>query len=534
MNGKILMTVVGLLLLSSMAAVEAGPLKGVPGSEHELPLAEDKIKPTLFSPALGAGLAIMLLVIYLIIGLIINQYMAKDTHTFLIAERNVGLGMGIASVSATWMWAMGIAASGAVAYLFGFAGLWWFCLPQIPAFALIVPFTRYIRNVMPGGYTLAEYARVRLGNLGRFLFALFLILGAIGFASINIKGVSLGLMTMFGFDFRPSVYLIAFGVLAYAIFGGMWRVAVISTIQYWMICIFGFIALATAIHQVGGTTWIAERMMQTPIRYQTLMDPKTIVEYGILGNYGLISGVICEQAFWQRVWSMKRKAVENSFIQCIIWVTLEIILFGYFGIIGIAMGANLMTDLGGDGAAVASWVTSHIGVGYAALAYMMVLFAAGMSSLDAAYMAVGSILAVDFVKYYKPGISDNGLRNVVRIGMVIGAIGAVGVVESGLSMVGIIIMTLTARGGLLFPLLLTFIWDKTSEVGACLGIILSSVIGIPIYFYYSNWWGLIAIQGIALGVTVIISLIKPGRPHKLELLLEADIVKRSRLGEDLK
>ncbi|MDP6586261.1 MAG: hypothetical protein QF535_16540, partial [Anaerolineales bacterium] len=205
MNGKILMTVVGLLLLSSMAAVEAGPLKGVPGSEHELPLAEDKVKPTLFSPALGAGLAIMLLVIYLIIGLIINQYMAKDTHTFLIAERNVGLGMGIASVSATWMWAMGIAASGAVAYLFGFAGLWWFCLPQIPAFALIVPFTRYIRNVMPGGYTLAEYARVRLGNLGRFLFALFLILGAIGFASINIKGVSLGLMTMFGFDFRPSV-----------------------------------------------------------------------------------------------------------------------------------------------------------------------------------------------------------------------------------------------------------------------------------------------------------------------------------------
>ena len=98
-------------------------------------------------------------------------------------------------------------------------------------------------------------------------------------------------------------------------------------------------------------------------------------------------------------------------------------------------------------------------------------------------------------------------------------------------MVGIIIMTLTLRGGLLFPLLLSLIWDRTSHLGASAGIIAGTVIGVPIYFYISNWWGMVAIQGIALGVTVVLSLLAPGKPHRLELLAEADILRRVKLGE---
>ena len=80
-----------------------------------------------------------------------------NVERFCVGDRNIGWGVSALSIAATWIWAPALFTSTENAYTNGFAGLFWFLVPNVLCLILFIPFAKKIREEMPGGITLSGY-----------------------------------------------------------------------------------------------------------------------------------------------------------------------------------------------------------------------------------------------------------------------------------------------------------------------------------------------------------------------------------------
>lgn len=120
------------------------------------------------SSGLSAGLGISLMVgsglVFLLIAMIVKRYLVRDTHDFIISNRQIGLGFGVGTVISVWTWAMAVMMSSAMTYKFGLSGLFWFVVPNGFAIMAMIPLARMMRKRMPEGYTIGQFAHVRFNG----------------------------------------------------------------------------------------------------------------------------------------------------------------------------------------------------------------------------------------------------------------------------------------------------------------------------------------------------------------------------------
>src|ERR1700759_2068567 len=141
-------------------------------------------------PELGIASEILLGVLLLALVYYVKVKLVRNTKDFVIANRKIGFGFGVAGLISIWTWAMAVMMSAAQTYSFGLSGLFWFTVPNGLAVIAAIPFVRKIRTLMPDGYTIPEFVKVRFG--GNAVAGGVVVLGAL-FGSlieviINIKG----------------------------------------------------------------------------------------------------------------------------------------------------------------------------------------------------------------------------------------------------------------------------------------------------------------------------------------------------------
>ena len=103
---------------------------------------------------------IMVLAAYAVIMIAATVLMTnkeKSVERFCVGNRNTGWFISALSIAATWIWAPALFTSTENAYTKGFAGLFWFLVPNVLCLIFFVPFARRIRKEMPEGITLSGY-----------------------------------------------------------------------------------------------------------------------------------------------------------------------------------------------------------------------------------------------------------------------------------------------------------------------------------------------------------------------------------------
>ncbi len=80
-----------------------------------------------------------------------------NIERFCVGDRNTGWMVSALSIAATWIWAPALFTSTENAYTKGFAGLFWFLVPNVVCLILFIPFAKRIRREMPEGITLSGY-----------------------------------------------------------------------------------------------------------------------------------------------------------------------------------------------------------------------------------------------------------------------------------------------------------------------------------------------------------------------------------------
>lgn len=476
------------------------------------------------TPFLGFTIMIGLGALSLLIAVIVRRALVRNTHDFIISNRKVGFGFGVGSVIAVWTWAMAVLMSSAMTYQWGLSGLFWFVVPNGLAVMAIIPFARILRRNMPYGYTISEFITYRFNRsqVASTIVTLTMLFGIILEILINLKGTSIVISSVFGINWMVAAIVGIVAVLAYSYFGGLWTSVITATINTLMITVPAGIIVALVYDKIpGGAPAVIEAVGQANPDNLSVLRWDAAAGFGITLAFGLLAATIADQTFWQKVWSIKTSQVSRTFLWAgALFYPIPIAL-GMLGLVGIAYGVT-PEDIGGDIAAIGPYIVSHIGLPVAIIAvYVLVILAACYSTIDGASAALSSVVAVDIVKRYAPGISEGTLFAITKLSTLAGGLIALAIVLSGADFTTLVLTTYALKTAVLLPLSLAILWPRTNTLGFVGGIVLAILIGMTIRSYYGELIGTLSILAIS-GLSVVIgALLVPQR-------FDASVLKKAR------
>jgi Na+/proline symporter len=450
-------------------------------------------------PAAGIASEILLGVVLFALVYYVKVKLVHNTKDFVIANRKIGFGFGVAGLISIWTWAMAVMMSAAQTYSFGLSGLFWFTVPNGLAVIAVIPFVRTIRTLMPDGYTIPEFVKVRFG--GNAVAGAVVVLGAL-FGSlieiiINIKGTSLVVSNVFGVDPRLAAIIGLVVVLIYSILGGLWASITTSALATLLHTVPSAIILVAAFHYAGGVESIWHSVAAQGGDLLSVTRPDAAFGFGITLALGLLTATIAGQEFWQVAWALKKKDVSRTFLWAGAWFYPIPICLGLLGLIGLALHVDVNTQLGGDAAAIGPYLVSHLGLPtWLVVLYVIVI-------LSACYSVM---FVVDIIKPLAPEISEKSLYVWAKVPMFFAAVIAAAIVLTGADFVTIVLTSYAIRTAILIPLILSLFWSRMTGWGFVGGTVLAIAIGMPIRAATGDLWGSLSILAISAVVPLVIGL----------------------------
>jgi urea-proton symporter len=469
---------------------------------------------TTLTPAVGIATEILLGLVLLALVYYVKVHLVRNTKDFIIANRKIGFGFGVAGLISIWTWAMAVMMSAAQTFSFGLSGLFWFTVPNGLAVIAAIPFVRKIRSIMPEGYTIPEFVRARYD--GNALAGSVVVLGAL-FGSlieviINIKGTSLVVSNVFGVDPKLAAIIGLLVVLTYSILGGLWASITTSALATLLHTVPSAIILAAALHYSGGVdaVWTSVAAQGNDLLSVTRAD--AAFGFGITLALGLLTATIAGQEFWQVAWALKKKDVSRTFFWAGAWFYPIPICLGLLGLVGLGLHIDVNTQLGGDAAAIGPYLVSHLGLPtWLVILYVVVILSACYSVIDSAFTATSSIFVVDIIKPLAPKIRENTLFILAKVPMFFAAAIAAGIVLTGVDFVTIVLTSYAIRTAILVPLILSLFWDRITAWGFVGGTVLAIAIGMPIRAATGDLWGSLSILGISAIIPIVLGLLSSRR-----------------------
>jgi len=480
---------------------------------------------TLISPADGY----FMLLIFGIAMLLITYYFGRwgqwrTKDGFLVANRQVGWVLGSFSIAASWIWAPALFVSVQMAYQKGLAGIFWFTVPNILSLTIFAMLAPRIRSRFPEGYTLPEYIQFRLNSrrVHRiYLFPYFFYQLMAVTVQLYAGGSLVTLLT--GIPLVKVMLVIVVFVLIYTMISGLKASIVTDFVQLGTIGVICSIILPYVVRVAGGFGAVSAGFHGVD-HVSGIFDPGVAFSYGIITSIGLIAGSISDQSNWQRAFAIRKAHIVKAFVVGSILFGLVPISLSVLGFIAANPLIHINLPAGIDQSMVGVQTIAQLLPRWSVFLFAIGFLAILSSSLDAGLCAASSLWVADVVK---PKDDKSAVR-MARISMV--GIAALGLIVAfailyiphfGLEQLWWVFNTIAAC--VMVPTVLTLYSDSISERGVFWGVLVSFLVGIPL-FIYSNIadkpaWAVASSVFIVLISTVFSLLLSPSpnvRPDKQE------------------
>jgi Na+/proline symporter len=463
----------------------------------------DGLSQTLGFSVIGA-LGLVMLALALAV-----RSMIRTTDDYVAAGRRIGLGFGVGSVIAVWTWSVAVLTSAAVTYTWGISGLFWFVVPNGLAIMLLAPFALHLRKKLPAGYTITQFIKERFNNPAATAAVLAVIVFTAGMSILlNALGAVIVLNTIYGIP-PLAILLVALVIITiYSYFGGLWTSAITGTINTLLLSVPAAIVLLFVLAKVGGAETIFTKVQAAGPQFFNLARGETAMNFGIVTALGLLAVAIADQALWQKVWAIKPDRLARTFLWAGAWFYPIPITIGLLGFVGIALGVTVPNQIG-DPAAIGPFVISHIGLPVALVVlFTLVILNASFSATDGAFSALTSVVAVDVMKPLWPAMGERTLFLITRLSIVVASIVVGIIVLLGLQFVDLLLFMFAVQIAFAVPITLAIFWSRFTGAAFVTACTLALLIGLPIRLNYPEPWGTLAIFGISLVVSIVVSLLQ--------------------------
>ncbi len=444
------------------------------------------------------NIAIAVLLVYALAMLGATVCMTKKEHNlerFCIGDRDNGWIASALSIAATWIWAPALFVSAENAYDKGFAGLFWFLVPNVLCLILFIPFAKRIREEMPEGITLSGYMYGRYRSKAVRNIYLFQ-LGALSLLSTGVQLLAgskiLSMLT--GIPFAGMTVVMALAAFSYSQFSGIKASVLTDAFQMLLMLAISLCFLFFGIRNGGGLGTLLRGLGGISGDAGSLFSKRGIeifLGFGLPAAVGLVSGPFGDQCFWQRAFHVRKDRIGRAFFTGALLFGIVPLAMGLLGFIGAGMGYAAA-----DSETVNFELVRLLFPSWAAVPFLFMLISGLLSTIDSNLCAVSSLMT-DI-----PG--KRTLAKAKRAMVILLAAGIAIANIPGLTVTHLFLMYGTLRAATLLPTILTLTGVKLKPQGITAGIILAMMFGLPV-FGYGNICGIAVYKTAGSLLTVMLS-----------------------------
>ena len=418
-----------------------------------------------------------------------------NVEKFCVGNRDIGWGVSALSIAATWIWAPALFTSTENAYTKGFAGLFWFLVPNVLCLILFIPFAKRIREEMPEGITLSGYMYGKYHSKAVKNIYLFQ-LGALSALSTGVQLLAgskiLSMLT--GIPFAAMTVIMAVIAFSYSQFSGIKASILTDAVQmvFMLAASIGFVAfgvkngggMETLVTGLGGAAGDAGSLFSK-------RGWEIFLGFGLPTTIGLISGPFGDQCFWQRAFCVRKDRIGRAFLVGALLFGIVPLSMGVLAFIGSGMG-YVAVDTG----IINFELISTLFPAWAIIPFLFMIVSGLLSTIDSNLCAVSS-LTTDIFEKKTLGKTKFAMILLLAVGIAVANI-------PGLTVTHLFLMYGTLRAATLLPTVFTLKGIKLTPQGVVAGIISALIIGLPI-FGYGNIQGIAAYKTVGSLLTVILS-----------------------------
>ena len=428
--------------------------------------------------------ALVVLLAYALVMLLATVIMTKkenDIEQFCVGNRNASCGVSALSIAATWIWAPALFTSAENAYTKGFAGLFWFLVPNVLCLIFFIPFAKRIREEMPegislSGYMYRKYHSEAIKNIYMFQLGMLSILST----GVQLLAGSKILSMLTGMPFAVMTVVMAAIAYSYSQFSGIKASMLTDAIQMAFMLAVSVCFMFFGINNGRGFEMLAKGLGGVAGDAGSLFSQRgrdIFLGFGLPTTVGLMSGPFGDQCFWQRAFCIKKNQIGRAFLVGALLFGIVPLSMGGLGFIGAGMGYEA-TDTG----IINFELIKALFPEWAVIPFLFMIISGLLSTIDSNLCAVSS-LTTDFFK-------KNTIRKTKAIMLLILVAGIAIANIPGLTVTHLFLMYGTFRASTLLPTVFTLRGVKLVPRGIVAGVLLSMLIGLPLFGYGS-------IQGVA-------------------------------------
>lgn len=441
---------------------------------------------------------LVVLFAYVVVMLGATLIMTKkedNIERFCVGNRNTGWVVSALSIAATWIWAPALFTSTENAYTKGFAGLFWFLVPNVLCLIFFIPFAKRIREEMPEGITLSGYIYGKYRSEAVRNIYLFQ-LGALSILSTGVQLLAgskiLSMLT--GIPF--AVMTVAMAVIAYSYsqFSGIKASMLTDAIQMALMLAVSVCFVVFGIKNGGGLEMLVKGLGGAAGDAGSLFSQRgweIFLGFGLPTTVGLMSGPFGDQCFWQRAFCVRENRIGRAFLIGALLFGIVPLSMGILGFIGAGMGYAAV-----DTGVINFELINVLFPKWAVIPFLFMIISGLLSTVDSNLCAASS-LTTDIFKKKTVGRTKAAMLLLLGAGIAIANI-------PGLTVTHLFLMYGTFRASTLLPTVFTLRGIRLAPQGIVAGILLSMAVGLPV-FGYGNIQGIAVYKTIGSLLTVILS-----------------------------
>jgi len=443
------------------------------------------MNPTVFSPVQGLSVLAAYGAAAFALTWVFSRRLQQTKDEFLVAGRTLGVWSSAFSIAATWIWAPALFLAAQQAYTQGVAGVFWFTVPNVLCLIVFAHFAERIRALVPEGFTLSHYMRLRHSRRVQALYLLQLAgLAACSFAVQLLAGGKV-IADLTGLSFPGVTVGLALIALSYSLWSGL-RASVITDYAQ-MAIILAVIALVVpwAVVRAGGVDAIAQGLGGQSGAYRSLVSEGGLSvawSFGISVTIGLLAGPFGDQSFWQRAFAIERAHVRSAFVRGALIFAIVPLMLSLLGFLAAGQGWTAA-----DPALVNLEAVKRLLPAWVMFPMVFMLLSGLVSTLDSNLCAIASLCGHDGLLWRRgepeePEADRGQVVAVSRWSML--ALAIAGLVIANVPKMEIKYLFLfygTLRASTLLPTILTLVWRRLAEAGVFWGILVAIVVGLPVF-----------------------------------------------------
>lgn len=442
-----------------------------------------------------------------------------DTLEFVTAGGRANLGLTTASFAVTWMWAGDILGVPEYVGFIGVASIWMYAAPAVLSAFLVIPFAIRMRRIFPQGYTYSEYFIERFGKRAHLVTVLVILYTMVlgGVIQLFVGGAVIGGLT--GIDPNTVMALLMAFIAVYILLGGLWGSLITDFAQFVSAMVLVLVFIPALMFAAGGPNVVYQNMVTNlgdqASKYLSMQNFAPAEDFFLPYALGLGVWGVVSLSTWQRVFAVRRDKLTRFLPIGGIGVFTYIALYTVIGFVGLAQFPETAP---GDLAIKTLGLLPES----AAVIFLLVLLMVLGSSTDSYLTALASLTARDiYYQHYDTAAEDADQLRVARIASLVFAavifLATVWAVQN-IGFVRLLLIGGIGATGLAGPFALSLFWEKTSNEGFIVGVVVSQLVSgylllgnaaLPFWVGLKLWEIMAVGHLLAIVLTAGVSLIRP-------------------------